>query len=463
MKLLKFKDRPAHTLLVVMADKSYRLDADNSGIALTELQEIDVGCALPEKLAGCITALAQATGTLGRKTWVLFTRLPMQLLTLPSMQVAGVKDDVLLQALQFELEGLTGQAVSGQVLTYQLLNSQHDLNQYWVVTIDTLVLEDVNGALRKAGSKLGGLLYPGGLPLCIADPGQSAWMRIEAWPEQVLALSCINGETDMRTFAFDNRHWQSALDNWLSHVPGKAATETLLSSRIEVLPETQSVFHLYTVDDAAQWLTLFAQILIRRKSPPLPVLKPPPLFNHELAFSIASGAIVLLLCLTHVLWNLKQTNHYRAEIEQLKKTEQSMQALRKQISAATDEKTKLDANLAKLRSNVAAIPKTLAAVQQRPVKLLQALAEGRPQDLVVEEIAATQDAVTVKGVTLQAGLANQLSAHLETQLSALNWNVAAPAKEDMRLFEGGGPWSFSLALHDRGIEAIANKPAEVKK
>lgn len=463
MKLLKFKDRPAHTLLVVMADKSYRLDADKHGTALTELQEIDAGCALPAKLPGCIKGLADATGALGRKTWVLFAFLPMQLLTLPAMQVAGVKDDVLLQALQFELEGVTGQATAGQALAYRLFNAQDELNQYWLTYIDALTLEDVNAVLRKAGSTLGALLHPGGLSAYIGNPAQSAWLRIEAWPEQVLALSSVNGDSDMRSFAFDTRHWQAALESWWSRAPGNTATETLLYNRIEVLPETQRVFHLHTVDDAALWLSLWAQTLIAQKTPPMPLLKPPPLFNYELAASIASGAAVLLLCLAHLLWNLKQTNYYEAETAQLKQTEQSMQALRKQITALQDEQTKLDAKLAKLRSDIEAIPKTLAALRQRPVKLLEALAQGRPQDLVVEEIASNQDAVTVKGVTLQAGLANQLSAHLETQLSGLNWQVAAPAKEDMHLFEGGGPWSFSLALQDQGLAASADKTREARR
>lgn len=460
---MKFKDRPPHTLLAVMADKSYRLDVDKRGVALTELQEIDAGCTQPAKLPGCVAALAEATGRLGRKTWVLFARMPLQLLTLPAMQVAGVKDDVLLQALQFELEGLTGQATAGQLLAYRLFNTQDELHQYWLTHIDALTLEDVNAALRKAGSRLGGLLHPGGLPQCIGNPAQSAWLRIEAWPEQVLALSSINGDCDMRGFAFDNRHWQTALDSWWTRAPANIAAETLLYNRIEKLPETQRIFHLYTADDAALWLTLWAQTLVAHKAPPAPLLKPPPLFNHELAISIASGVGVLLLCLAHLLWNLKQTHYYETETAQLQQTEQNMQTLRKQISALDDEKTKLNAKLTKLRSDINAIPKTLAVLQQRPVKLLKALAEGRPQDLVVEEIGSTQDAVTVKGVALQAGLANQLSAHLEGEMSALNWQVAAPAKEDMRLFEGGGPWSFSLTLQDPGLAAMADKTGGAKQ
>jgi hypothetical protein len=459
---LSFKDRPPHTLLFVGEAKTYRLDVDKKGVALTELQEMETGCSNPAKLAACIGAVAEATAAFGRNTWVLFARLPVHLLTLPALQVAGVKEDVLRQALQFELEGSTGQASAGRTLAYRLLNTQDELNQYWLTHIDSLALEDLLAALRKAGSSLGGLLHPGGLPLCIAAPGQQDWLRIEAWPEQLLALRRQNGDIDMRVFDFDNRHWQTALENWRRNAPQHAASETLLNNTIEVLPETRRVFHLAAADDAAPWLTLWAQTLSAQKEPPVPLLKPPPLFNREWALRIASGAGVLFICLTHLVWNLKETNYYQAETKAMQKVEQDMQTLRKQITERSDEKDKLETKLAKLQGDIGAIPKTLTLLQQRPAQLLQALAKSHPQDLVVEEIADGNDTVTIKGVALQASLANQLSANLEAQLPGLNWQVAAPTKEDMGLFQGGGPWSFSLTLQDRGIEGFGGKRGSAK-
>jgi hypothetical protein len=462
MKLPSFKNRPPHTVLFIADEKSYRLDADSKGSVLSDLQEIAAGCATPAKLAACISAVAAATPAFGRKTWVLFARLPVQLLTLPAMQVAGIKKDLLLQALQFELEGATGQAAAGRTLAYRLVNTQDELNQYWLTHVDALALDDILAALHKAGSALGGLLHPGGLPLFIVRPEQQDWLRIEVWPEQALGLRRENGDTDMRLFALENRHWHTALENWQRHAPQTAASETLLNNTIEVLPDTQRTFHLYSADDVALWLGLWAQTLTAKQAPPVPLLEPPPLFNRELALRIASGAGMLLLCLAHLVWNLRQANYYKAETEALKKADQDMQALRKEITEQGGEKQKLEDKLAKLQGNISAIPKTLTALQQRPAKLLESLAKGRPDDLVVEEIVTEKDTVTVKGVALQSGLANQLGASLEAQLAVLNWQVGAPAKEDMRLFEDGGPWSFSVALLDRGLEGFGGSESGAK-
>jgi hypothetical protein len=463
MKLLKFKDRPPHTLLFVAEDKSYRIDVDKKGVALTELQEIAAGCAIPAKLAACVGAVAEATGAFGRKAWVLSARLPLQVLMLPALQVAGVKEEMLLQALQFELEGLTGQATAGHRLAYRLLDAQDGLNQYWLTHIDALALEDLLAALRKAGSALGGLLHPGGLPVFVGKPEQVDWLRVEAWPEQILALAHANGATDLRAFGFENRHWHTALDNWWRLAPKHAASESLLNNRIEILPDTRHIFNLNAADDVALWLGLWAQTLLANKAPPVPVLKPPPLFNQELAIRVASGAGVLLLCLTHLVWNLRQANYYQAETAELKKAEQGMQGLRKQIAERNDEKAKLEVKLAKLQGDIGAIPKTLAVLQQRPAMLLAALAKDHPEDLVVEEIQADKDTVTVKGVALQAALANHLGANLETRLAGLNWQVAAPTKEDMGLFQGGGPWAYGLVLQDQGIPGFAAKQVKPKK
>lgn len=452
---LSFIKRAAHTLLFITEAKTFRVDADRKGILVSELEIIERGCDDPAKLAKTLQKIGEETTPLGRKIWLLCLSLPAHLLSLPSMQVQGVDDEMLTQALQFELEGVTGQSSQDSQIAYKFLKSADEMNDYWVTQIDHLMLSDTLKVLKKSKSTLAGLLNPGGLPLAMSDPAATEWLRLEAWSHQLYALQQTEDYLSLQVFSFDNPHWHGELEQWLNALEDMPASETLLNNKLEVLPETGRQFRLNEEHDLSLWLSLWAQTLVGQKNPLVPLIKPASNFNPNIAWMAGTGGGALLLCLLHAGWFIHQSNYYQTEADALTQVDTSMKALRKQINDSRDQKDKLEQKLNQLSGDADLIPNSLKSLQQRPARLLLALANGRENELVIETIENRKNELVITGVTLLPHLANQLATYLQDNLPEMNWHVQVPTKKDMELFDEGGPWSFELTLIDEGIAGFS--------
>ncbi len=457
MKFSGFKKRPAYTLLFITEVKTFRIDADRKGVLISELETIEQGCEDPTRLAKTILKISEQSPPFGAKTWLLFLRLPAHLLSLPTMQVQGVDDEMLLQALEFELEGITGQSSMDSRTAFQLLRNEDDMSEYWLTQIDQLSLDDTVKALKKCKSKLAGLLYPGGLPMPLNAPEDFDWLRLEAWPNQLYALSQKEDDLTMQAFSFDNHHWQNELEQWLMDFPDSTLSEALFNNKLEVLPETRNQYHLNRDHDLILWLGLWSQCLITDKNPSVPIIKPAGSYNPDMMWMAGTGVGALALCLLHAGWFISQSNHYQFEVDRLTKIDQSMKGIRKQITDSRGQKDSLQKKLDKLQNDAERIPETIVNLQQRPAKLLKALALGRDPNLIIETIENSKNNLVINGVTLEPLLANQLAVYLQNNLPNLNWHVQAPVKKDMKLFDGGGPWSFEITLIDEGIPGFSLK------
>lgn len=459
MKLPAFSNRPAHTLLFITEVKSFRVDVDKAGALLGHAEMIAAACPNSAKLGECVSQVAANSRPFGRKVWLLYVRLPITLLSIPSMQVEGVDEATLIQALQFELEGLTGQSSLDMQLAYQLLSNKDEMSSYWVSQINQLHFEDVQKAVKKAGSKLAGLLHPAALPLSLENPERQDWLRMECWPTQLAALrQHPEHGFSLRLFAFDSRRWQAELEQWLAEQGQVGHSETLLNNKIELLPDTAFYLHLNEVDPVADWLLAWAQALVKKELPAVPVLRYQSKINKDLLLMASGGLVALVLCSGHAGWHVYQANQFTAEFTALQQVETSMTALRKTLTDNQDKRDKLKAKIDKLKGDSETLPKLIEGLQQRPAKLLEALAKGRPENLLVESIAVDKDEVNISGISLDAISANELSNYLGKQLTTLGWSVIAPAKKNLELFADGGPWEFQLKLLDLGADGFNKKP-----
>lgn len=459
IKLPLLSKRPAHTLLFITEVKTFRVDVDKTGVFFGNAEMIAAMCPNPAKLAECVTAIAANSRPFGRKVWLLYVRLPITLLSIPSMQVEGVDEATLMQALQFELEGLTGQSSLDMQLAYQLLNHKDEMSSYWVSQINQLHFEDVHQAVKKASSALGGLLHPGALPLSIEKPERQDWLRMECWPTQLAALrNHPEHGFNMRLFSFDSRHWHTELGQWLTEQGDTPHSETLLNNKIELLPDTAFNLHLNDVGHVANWLLVWASVLSKKDLPAVPVLRYQSKINRDVLWMVSGGLAALLIGVGHSSWHLYQANHFTAKFAALQKVETSMTALRKTLADDQGKRDKLKEKIDKLKGNSETLPKLIKGLQHRPAQLLDALARGRPENLLVESIAVDKDEVKISGISLDATSANELSNYLGKQLSALGWSVIAPTKKNMELFVDGGPWEFEIKLLDLGMEGFNQKP-----
>lgn len=464
MKSPRFNKRNAHTLLFVTGTKTFRVDVDKAGILLDAGEMLTIGCTNPAKLADCVGLIAGNNQPLGRKVWLLYAGLPMNVLSLPSMQIAGADEATLIQALQFELEGMTGNSHQDMQLAYQLLSNKDEMSSYWVSEINQLHFEDIGNALKKTGSRLGGLLHPAGLPCSLGNTGQTDWLRLESWPNQVAAFrnDPANG-FDIRLFALDSRQWQDRLAQWLAAQGGVGQSETLQSfwnNKLELLPETRVIKHLNDDEAIAEWLGLWAAALVNKTPPAVPVLHHQSNLNQNLVLMASGGIIAAVICAGHLSWHLYQANFYTAELEALQKTQTTMTTMRKALTDDRAKRDKLLADNAKLKGDTETLPTLIKNIQRRPSQLLEALAKGRTENLLVERIDADKDAVKISGVTLDATSANALSNYLEQQLATLGWAFMAPAKKNLELFAEGGPWEFEITLLDSGAAGFNDKPKD---
>ncbi|MEF3075404.1 hypothetical protein V2P20_10225 [Methylobacter sp. Wu1] len=458
MKFPQFKKRPAHSLLFITEAKTFRVDFDKTGVLIGDMDAINFSCPTTAKLAECVGQIA-AGKPFGRKVWLLYMRLPIALLTIPSMQVEGVDEATLLQALQFELEGLTGQSALDAKLAYHLLSNKDEMSTYWVSQINQLHFEDIHKALKKAGSQLGGLLHPAAMSQSLANPEHEDWLRLECWSRQLVALRRHpDSSFSMQLFSLDYRHWHTQLEQWLHEQGEVPHTETLLNDMIELLPETVYSVHLGNTERLPDWLALWAVSLAKKTPPSAPMQIQQSKLNKDLLLMASGGSVAVLICAGHLSWHLYQTQHFTQEAEALKKVETSMTALRKSSADNREKRDKLKTKLDKLKGDSDTLPQMIKALQHRPSRLLAAVASGRPENLVLEEVVAENDDIKIRGVSLDAVSTNKLAGYLELKLADLGWEILAPTKKNMNLLEDGGPWEFEIALRDKGIDGFHHEP-----
>ncbi len=457
MKLPFVNARPAHTLLYITEVKTFRIDMDRHGVMQGEVLVSEGRCDTSHGIPSALENLIAHTAPLGKKVWILYARLQTYLLSLPSVQVTGVEDDVLEQALLFEYESLSGQSATHTQLAYQFVSEEDEMSSYWLNLIAKETFTKVGEVLKKARCKLGGIAHPGGLPLVISGQDIASWLRIETWSNVCFALS-KNPDSGLNMMIFHpetNQHWQDELAHWIVDVGAVDKSEAIINNKIEYLPETNEQFHL-TLDGAIVfWLGLWADTLINTSEPAVPLLQTRHKLNMDWVFMLGGGGVALLLCVGHFTWNLYQRNQYEYQVEQLIVAEKDVKAAREGLNKTRSEIDKLTKKIAVLDKNSKLIPVAMKALQARPMVLLRALAQYAPKDLIIESIEVNDKRhIVITGVSLQPQLVNQLTSDVKADFTALGWRMSAPTKTDLQVFPDGGPWEFSLLLMDEGLQGF---------
>ncbi len=458
MKFPKHNSRPAHTLLFIADDKSWRVDCDNKGIFLSEIEVFQAGCKHTAKLGNCIENITKDSDKFGRKLWLIFSRLPSTILSLASLQVRGLDDESLMQVMLYELESMTGQSAMDTLLSYQFLGSQHDMSDYRVSYIDQLEYEDMVTAIKKSGGQLAGLVHPAGLPQCLSNPEADDWFRIENWASQLVTVRDhpIDG-LSTQIYSKELSTWHANLEQDMAQAVAPLFSETLTNFDLELLPETEVILDITKDDDLSVLINAWATCLIVANDCPVPLLKTVSKINKDLMFMVGGGVAALLLCSLHFGWHTYQKNYYEVERDSLKTLETTINKVRTTVSDLKKQRSELKRKQTEIESDSTTIPTLLEALKKRPSHLLYALAKGSNEGLMIESIDHQGDKVIVRGITLKASYANKLALHLNDQLANLGWQISPPEKVDMALLVEGGPWEFSLQLNDLGILSFTNK------
>ncbi|NOQ37223.1 MAG: hypothetical protein GQ569_15255 [Methylococcaceae bacterium] len=460
---MNFFKRPAHTLLYLSAEKLYRLDSDRKGVLKGEIESFDMAC----ESAGSVPVvvekfLSKTLNPLGKKIWVLYSRLNSYQLSLPSVQVEGVENDILEQALQFEYEALTGETLTKSQLSYQFINEADEMSNYWITLMATETVNRLMDVLKEFKCSFGGLAHAGGLPYLFSPEDAASWLKLEYWDNSVFALSKTPeaGLSLQIIHPSQNRHWQDEINGWLTETATVDKSEAWVTGRqLEMLPDIQQTIHLSADEDLTLWMGLWLQQLVANDSAGIPLLNKKVNVNKELIYMISSGVAALILCGTHAMWMTYKANDYEFQFEELTKEKTNIDSLKKTLTANQDKIKKLKTDIATLGGSVDVIPEAMAALKQRPAMLLKTLANHSPNDLVIEDIKQVEQHLVVSGVTLQAELSNQLASMIDEPLSKMGWQVSSPTKKSLDLFgKDNGPWAFELIIKDLGLKGFIKTP-----
>lgn len=461
-KKISLSKKAAHTLLVITEEKTFRIDTDNNGVFSAELEVIEQGCASPSSLPRTITKLSEKTiSPLAKSVWILYSRLSALLVSVPEMQVKGLDKAMLAQILLYEAEGMTGQTSVENLFAYRFVKTEDEMSDYWLTQIDQGIFNELSTTLKKQKSKLAGLLSPSGLlsPLQVDDAEQ--WLRLESWPNQLVALYKHDINANINVISYDSPRWRDELQHWLADKQPGSNSETLLTGRLDVLPDTAVVFDLNNSDDAALWLLRWANELIVEEGRHSAVIRQPSAINPEHLWMAGSGLAATVLCLLNALWFIHERTVFDAEADNLRAIEKNIQDLNKRIGDVSTEKTKIEQKLQQLSNDSGQVPSILSHLKQRDALLLKALADGRNQQLIIETITSSAASVVIEGVTLQQELANKLADSLAQPFKDSPWRIESPTVKNMALMaDGNGPWSMVIKLVDAGVPALNPHPPE---
>jgi len=464
---LNFFKRPAYTLLYINNQQITRLDADRKGVLKGELENFAAACETSGSLPQVIDNFIEQTAhPLGRKVWILYSRLNSSQLSLPSVQVEGVSADILEQALQFEYEALTGETLTKSQLAYQFINEADEMSNFWINTLANDTLTRLVAVLKDGGCQLAGISHTGGLPNLLHKEKVSHWLKLEYWANAIFAVS-KNPEQGLQLQIFhpqQNRHWQAEVDTWLAEMGKVEKSEALVTSpELEFLPNIDNTYHLIPEEDLGLWMAGWLLHLVGENAQGIPLLNPKQNINKELFYMVGGGVMALLLCGGNLMWIMYKTNDYTFQAETLEKSKKDSESVRKSLTTSRDELKKLQTKKRLLEKNIQTIPDAITALKNRPAKLLKILAQHSPNDLLLENITLDEQHILISGVTLEAQLSNQLADMIDKPLADLGWKVSSPDKKSLHLFgDDHGPWSFEIMLGDKGLDGFSKSP-QVKK
>ena len=452
-------NRPRHTLLYVTREATFRAEADGRGRLLGEVEMVEKTCEgvdyLPEAVEYVLTKGARPA----RRVWILYDRLETHSLALPAAQTTGIGAAALTQALMFELEAVTGVSVVNRQIGYCLTASDDEMRNYWVNLLSQRVFDRLSHTVKQSRGRLAAVLHPGGLPRPLAEGAELPWLRLEYWPNELIALCAHHRDEPPEVTVIPTEGMRDAgqaeVDDWLEEHADVPHREVLTSGRTLLLGEDERpTWRLDHLDQRRHWLAAWAGALAGRATLHVPLLQDAKAINPDYLYMGLSGTLALLVVAGHFGWHTWQKYDYLAKADELKRLEQRIQGLRDGIKKRRGALDALKRDTRALEQGFQHFPQLLDRLRARPARLLEALARERPGGLVVTGLGRDGDVWQVRGVAVDFGAPNRYATALEDPAAGLGFELLPPTKKDMNLFVHGGPWRFVIPLQDLGLAEV---------
>jgi len=384
-----------------------------------------------------------------RQVWVLSSDLWTQSLVLPAGRTAGMSDSDLASALNFEAEGLSGQAAFESVVAHVPQGASASEKVWWIVQARATDRAAIEEAVRRAGSRLSGIAHPGGVPrpLTAGPVNNSAWMRAELWPDTVVYLEGQpngNAAVHVVNSAPQLGQWQA---EWIQKRKAAAAnTREELLVDVGVQPpaasDGQALVRLDNENALRTWLTAWATVL-DGKTIAVPMIRAPrrPMsVGQRRGLAVAFAVLTAVVCAAHSTWLNARLADAQASLRAANAPAQKLATLQKQLKEFQSKSDQNKALQEKLSLQIAHFD----LQRQRLAHLFTCFCEHCPEHLFVEKIENHAGEPRVFGVCWEPELADQFASKLAQVLPDCGWTVETPKKTTQDLVPGGGPCKFEI-------------------
>ena len=178
--------------------------------------------------------------------------------------------------------------------------------------------------------------------------------------------------------------------------------------------------------------------------------------RHLLAGVIALA--VVGFCFWHWQFVHQNNESLRQQIEQVKIPAAEKKKYDAQLMAILEQRAEVESEDAALGDDLKRVRFFLENQSNRFAKLLNLLIELRTEDLVIQQIAGTEEGMLISGISLNGEAAQALAKRLRERAVPLGWAVNPARQEGQQRLTTGGPWKYEILLTDTGPFESAVQP-----
>lgn len=378
-------------------------------------------------IAEAVGAALALGGRPAARVLVLCEELWCQSVTLPGVQTDGLSPQETAQALQFEVEPFSNLAPSESVVGHRVSPQSGGMKLYWVVECSRHDLAAIRDVVSKAGGRLIGVSHPGGIPEPFGkvDPNQP-WHRVEQWTRGMVLVRSASGEDGRVSI-------QSATPAQLDglHIPPSEYSESLSAE----------------ADDSQvrRWLGAWASCLTRQPAV-LAILAPTPAvipIRHLVLAGIGFELLAVAVCVVCGRWTSTYRTELRRELVEIRASVAQITQIEKENADAVRVLTELR----QVKKDGEGVGRVFELRRRALSNLLCALAQARPQDVVVQELRDEgRWSLRVSGIGMSAGAVDELTMRLSERIRGTGWTVQPLQKAAQEIFDNAGPWRFTLKV-----------------
>ena len=442
--------RKSHNTLILVTENVV-VRADSGAAAGHWLKEPAVYERVAESsLYDCVHKALEPVRPLPGRLIILSTDVWNQLVKMSRVSIEALDTEQLRDALKFEVEPLVGIDAASATLGFCELPGDSEHRQFWTNVHRQTEFDAIQVLLRSKRVRDFVLAHP------IVASDDSGQAHIEFWDQAAFQISDKGVLQQANQSGGDSQRWVAdfgyeSLSAALSSCQWLTGPQ---SSRPALFAGSSNAAQdLDNPETLGAWLHRAAQQLANIPAEARPLIRQKRESTGAAAgwvLRVAAMLAVVGFCTWHLAW--------------LKGTSSQLQNRIVEMEQPAIEKQKYDSLLASLmqkrENSIQQAQLTRGELQRlrfffehqtdRIHTLLGKLVELRTNELVIKEIAVTEQGTVVSGVSLNSDAAPLLTSRLRDSVSDAGWEIHPASQQGQLKMTNGGPWTFSILLEDTG-------------